>query len=630
MITLSRENRLESLWSGIRQSNIIPEEIRMETEQNLVRNKLELSVNFSDQRLRQDDLQHKLDEYYGTIALVTPLLKESSSLLRGDAKIMIVDLYGVVIYCEPEETIGFCCPVAEVLKNNQQLNQLVETGIILELNYDNGVNTIAFPIFNEFEKLQFFCALSDRQPITLEMANILYLTTQIIQQRYKYRLMLDGYTTSFMNAFPQSVMLLDENAHIVNVNQPCLDILNVSNRDILKGMHIRELIDDGAIYNSYSILTADREDRFILNFLDNKTTCQLIFKKQINTPFGKQMVLSFEKMNDNLKYSRQLTSDVMPHTSSAFDRIAGSSSLMNKIKYVAMKSAGTEANILLEGETGTGKELFAQAIHQESQRTGQFIAINCGAIPSQLIQSELFGYEEGAFTGAMRRGSPGKIENADGGTLFLDEIGEMPMDMQVNLLRFLQDKTVSRLGSSISKKVDVRVIAATNRNLKHEVANGRFREDLYYRLNVINIQIPPLRKRKEDIPLIADTLLAQLCQIYNMPLMKLGTDQTDILLSYDWPGNAREMRNIIERAFILRQGETLYFDDLPNTLEEEGIDGRQEIEAIIEKAEKETIEKYLRMYQGNIPRTANAMGITRQTLYRKIKILNIDRMPINN
>ncbi|MEA1961480.1 MAG: sigma-54 dependent transcriptional regulator [Bacillota bacterium] len=296
---------------------------------------------------------------------------------------------------------------------------------------------------------------------------------------------------------------------------------------------------------------------------------------------------------------------------------------MNRIKSIAKRAAKSSATVLIEGESGTGKELFAEAIHQESQRTGQFTAINCGGIPSELIQSELFGYEEGAFTGAKKRGCAGKFEIADGGTVFLDEIGEMPVDMQVSLLRFLQDKTVTCVGGHTSKKVDVRIVAATNRNLKDEVSKGNFREDLYYRLNVINLQIPPLRDRKQDIPMIVNYLLQRLCEAEGESEITINQQAMEGLMNYDWPGNARELENAIQRAFILRQDDELDFDQSSITTKTEGCK-KDTIDATISNVEKEAIEKTLKAYNGNISQTANALGITRQTLYRK-KTLNIER-----
>lgn len=627
MITLSRENRLETLWDDIKQNNVIPEEIRMETEQNLLRNKLELNVNFCDHRIQKDDLQHKLEESYATIALVSPLLKDFSSQLDNQAMMIVTDPNGVIISCQRDDVIGYCCPAAEMVNNNHQLKDQVQTGRVVEVNYDNGIRSQLMPIFNEYGEIQFYWGLSDSRPISVEMSNILYLATQLMQERYKYTLLIDEYTSSFMNAIPECVVLLDENARVINVNERFLKLLNISDKNELTGMHISHLIaGEGSGDNLGTLLTRDHTSRFNLQFWGHKIPCHIIHQQPIHTPYGNQLVILFNELNDQPQ-AKASAASLAPGGIDPFASIIGNSPEINRIKSVAQQAAGTASTILLEGESGTGKELFAQAIHQESRRPGPFIAINCGAVPSELIQSELFGYEEGAFTGAKRRGSPGKFEIADGGTVFLDEIGEMPVDMQVSLLRFLQDKTITRVGSHLARRVDVRIIAATNRNLKDEVAKGHFREDLYYRLNVINIQIPPLRQRREDIPLIANYLLAKQCRQQDLPLMKLNPRETKLLLGYHWPGNARELENAIERAFILRQGEKLNFDDLPGALTVKGA-CREEIQAHMDQIEKEAIEDCLRACRGNISHTANALGVTRQTLYRKMKSFDIHRQQI--
>lgn len=629
MITLSRENKLETLWDDIKHNNFIPEEIRLETEQNLLRNRLELNVGFYNQRVKEDDLQEKLEQSYETIALVSPLLKDVSSWLDKNTRMIVTDPNGVIISCHSDDVIGYCCPAAELVNNNHELKDLIQAGKAVEVNYDNGIRSQLVPIFDESGEIQFYWGLSDSRPISVEMSNILYLAAQLVQQRYKYMLMADEYTSSIMNAIPDCAVLIDENARVINVNAEFSRLLEISDKEIFRGMHISSLIAATSSGDDLYAIQSESRSRFILRLWDKEIPCYLISKQVINTPYRDQMIILFNKLDDRLQSARPSVISQLPADVSPFDTIIGNSEEINRIKSIAKRAARTNTTVLLEGESGTGKELFARAIHQESQRGGHFVAINCGAVPSELIQSELFGYEEGAFTGAKRRGSPGKFEMADGGTVFLDEIGEMPMDMQVSLLRFLQDKIVTRVGGHQAKKVDVRIIAATNRNLQDEVNQGNFREDLYYRLNVINIKIPPLRKRREDIPLIADYLLAEQCRHNNLPQLKLKPQEKEILSGYDWPGNARELANTIERAFVLRQGEDLTIDNLPGSRPPQ-TPGRLEIKEHLEQIEKEALEKQLRIYNGNITHTANALGITRQTLYRKIRAFNIDRMQIKN
>ncbi|OES45141.1 Fis family transcriptional regulator [Domibacillus iocasae] len=235
----------------------------------------------------------------------------------------------------------------------------------------------------------------------------------------------------------------------------------------------------------------------------------------------------------------------------AFDLLTTNSSKMRKARETMRRVAKSEAAVLLFGESGVGKTIFARAIHQESdRRKGAFIEMNCGAIPVSLAESEMFGYEPGAFTGASQKGKKGLIESADGGTLFLDEIGELSLELQVKLLKLLQEKEITKIGAVESKKVDFRLIAATNQDLKKMVEEGTFREDLFYRLHVVPVEIPPLRERKEDFPMLLDIFLSQFNRKYNKN-MRLHPDSISKCLSYKWPGNVRELENLIERLVIL-------------------------------------------------------------------------------
>lgn len=303
----------------------------------------------------------------------------------------------------------------------------------------------------------------------------------------------------------------------------------------------------------------------------------------------------------------------------------GQSTAWAKVDAVIHKTAQFPSNVLLIGETGTGKEVVAKAIHRLSQRKGNFVAINCGALPKDLLHSELFGYEEGAFTGARAHGSIGKFEHAHEGTLLLDEIGEMPLDMQVSLLRFLQERTITRINSNKPKKVDVRIVAATNKNMAELVRIGQFRQDLYYRLNVIEINLPPLRERTSDIPLLAEHFISELSKQFNVQPKQINEEALQILRQYDWPGNVRELKNVIEKAMILSDGleispeilpdyifQTTHLDLLNKRFDQK--DGLSEREHIIHLLEQN---------DGNILQTAKALNIARNTLYRKIEKLDI-------
>jgi formate hydrogenlyase transcriptional activator len=285
------------------------------------------------------------------------------------------------------------------------------------------------------------------------------------------------------------------------------------------------------------------------------------------------------------------------------------------------------------GETGTGKELIARAIHKRSKRSSRaFVGVNCAAIPAPLIASELFGHEKGAFTGAVQR-RLGRFELADGGTIFLDEIGDLPMEMQLALLRVLQEREFERMGASQSISVDVRVVAATNRDLKAAVAAGTFREDLFYRLNVFPIRIPPLRERVNDIPLLVEYLIDRYAKKTGKNIKNIERRTLDLFETYKWPGNIREMQNVVERAVILCEGETFSVDETWLTLEPQHVPSASGVPLrgllrLDEGQEREMIETALEESGGRISGTSGAaskLGIPRQTLESKIANLGIDK-----
>ena len=305
-----------------------------------------------------------------------------------------------------------------------------------------------------------------------------------------------------------------------------------------------------------------------------------------------------------------------------YDEIIGKSGAMQEVFELITRIAPTDSTVLITGETGTGKELIAQAIHGNSNRCYMpFIAVSCGALPDSLLESELFGYEKGAFTGAEHT-KKGRFEMADKGTIFLDEIGDISLKTQVDLLRVLQQKEFRRLGGEEVIKVDVRILAATNRDLQKAIRENRFREDLYYRLNVISIHVSPLRERKEDIPLLVETFIRRYCLEMNKEEVKIAPTALKLLLDYDWPGNVRELENVIERALVIGQGKEIAVDDLPFSRKELGPEKFPKSLKIMEQMH---IERILEETDWNISRAARELDIDRQTLYNKIEKYKITR-----
>jgi formate hydrogenlyase transcriptional activator len=311
------------------------------------------------------------------------------------------------------------------------------------------------------------------------------------------------------------------------------------------------------------------------------------------------------------------------------EEIVGSSRPLRRVLAQVEKVAPTDSTVLIFGETGTGKELIARSIHKRSKRAERaFIAVNCAVTPPSLIASELFGHEKGAFTGAAQR-RLGRFESADGGTIFLDEVGELPLETQIALLRVLQDKKIERVGSSKSISVDIRVLAATNRDLSAAIADGTFRRDLFYRLNVVPIEIPSLRERKDDIPLLVEYLIDRYSHKTGKKIRKMERRTLGLFEAYDWPGNIRELQNVVERAVILSDGETFAVDDSWFAKgSKEPIGPTIQFADEVAQHEKELIEAALKESKGRISGPSGAaaqLGIPRQTLDSRIKALRVDK-----
>ena len=322
--------------------------------------------------------------------------------------------------------------------------------------------------------------------------------------------------------------------------------------------------------------------------------------------------------------------------------LIGNSEAMQRVRGMIEKVAETDATVLVRGESGTGKELVAREIHERNsvRRNGSFVAVNCAALPSELIESELFGHEKGAFTGAAAK-REGKFEQADGGTLFLDEIGDMSSNVQAKLLRALEERRIERLGGNESIPVDVRIVSATHRPLEQEIANGHFRADLFYRLRVVTIDIAPLRERREDIPMLADTFLRLAGERYELPQRSLSQGALKRLVEYNWPGNVRELKNTIDRAVIMAEGDEIAVRDLPDEItagiptsvraEEDGdSDGlRVPFTADFREDRREFERRYitrcLEYTQGNVTRAAEILDMHRQSLQHKLRQLGLGR-----
>lgn len=480
------------------------------------------------------------------------------------------------------------------------------------------------------------------------VANTLHLIAQTYSKvvNQKKELMICNHvlvsTNSRLNNILETVsdmvLITDKSQHIVQVNKMAEEITGKTAAELLK-KPIGEIIGRDLPYSKKLLkLPAAYND----------------IKVPIETPRGLiYCLLSSRPITDeqglvsgNVVILRPIERPVrsIPRVTRSnapfqMEDIIGESPVIQEIKRVITRIAKGTSSVLLEGESGTGKDVIAQVIHNESpRRYGPFIAVNCGALPKELINSELFGFTEGAFTGAKKGGSPGKFELASGGTIFLDEIGEMPLEQQVVLLRVLQEKTVTRVGGSTLIPVDVRVICATNKQLEDEIALGTFRQDLYYRLNTFSIDIPPLRSRPEDIPILFYHFLEALGSEKKKKFNYIDPEVIQCLQEYSWPGNIRELQNVTERIFAMTESDSITLQDLPpNILNNNPTAcchraaplavpaGRKRNKWRELKAEQEAreIRDLLDEYGGNITQVANKLGISRNTLYRKINQFNL-------
>jgi len=616
----STQNKIS--WNNQKLHRKLLQEIRTETDELLIKNITAIDVTSNPIRVKKKDLQRSINENNHIIAFVEPILKDISNILEDNVIFGLLDSEGTLISSGNKDKIGLSCPDSvNLISNRGEFMELLADGQALQMNLGHGSQSGGLAILDNNGFIKYHLMVrNDSGPLTTNSWNVLYLVWQLIQQHYYSLLMLEDYSDSFIQSILDPAILLDHDLRPININEPCMELLEIENSDLSTELNnIRFISDNRRIKNLIAVLNTS--DYVTIKTRKKYFNCDIKNKHLMDTPYGKNLILLLE--NAKAAGSIWRLDNRLNNKPSYFDSIIGTSPAIQKIKSIARQIAETPSTILIEGETGTGKELLAEAIHKESKRKGKFIAVNCGGIPSELLQSELFGYEEGAFTGAKKGGKLGLFEIADDGTIFLDEIGEMPFELQVNLLRFVQNKMINRIGSEVIKEVDVRIVAATNRDLKNEIQNGNFREDLYYRLNVINFKLPALRDRKEDIPLIADFILGNLCNQYETPILELSKHNIRSLMNYEWPGNIRELANIIERAFLLRIGDQLDFDEIfKNGQMTDDILDRNEA---LDKAEKEVIEKYLQFYEGKIALTAEALNMTRQTLYRKIKKFNIDR-----
>ena len=416
------------------------------------------------------------------------------------------------------------------------------------------------------------------------------------------------------------IICLDEEAKILYMNENAGEILHVDINNSL-GNLIEDIVDfDPVILSVYKTHEGYTDREFIINsplwgtlhFIKSA----VVVRDEKGNFAG--VVDFFREINRVRKF---VTSYIGAQAKFNFSDIIGNSPRLRESIRISKIASKSNSNVLILGETGTGKEMFAQAIHYEGlRRKGPFMVINCGAIPRELAESEFFGYEPGTFTGADKRGRPGKFELANRGTIFLDEIGEFPLGLQVKLLRVLQERSITRIGGARSIAVDVRIIAASNRDLSKEADNENFRKDLYHRLNVIQINLPPLRERNEDIPVLVNYFVEKLSVKLQKNIAKIDNSFIEPLTTYNFPGNVRELENIIERALNICENDELNTSHLPNEI----IKNNPSLKSI-DEIKRESLIQVLQDTKWNISKTAKILGISRPTVYSHINKWNIQK-----
>lgn len=510
---------------------------------------------------------------------------------------------------------------------------------IFRLTEQHHIDKIAMEVLPKQGMVIKFCCDAERRAHQLidELGLVAGVKAVEFRDQMPYEEREDALKT-ILNSVDEGILAVDKDGKITHINEVSMKLLLCTFAQVI-GLGVEELL--GTNHLLFETLKSGKTYTLQEGRL-NKDGCNihyLISGQPIINDKG-QIIGAVATLRDFRQVEAIISKvDKIRHLKT-FDEIVFQSKKMSQLIAAARTVARSSSTVLLRGESGTGKELFASALHTEGpRRQAPFIAVNCTALPETLLESELFGYEEGAFTGAIKGGRRGLFEQANGGTLFLDEIGELPLLVQVRLLRTLQEGTIRRVGGSKEQNVDVRIIAATHRNLEEMVRKGEFREDLYYRLNVIPLTIPPLRERREDIPVLAQHLIGKICRKLNKPEVRLVSESVGFLMNQEWPGNIRQLENTLERIINLLNSSEITPHDLavwsdignrnervPSTLQRKNVmqveipsaEAGVGLKEIVAQVEKEIIMRVLEKYPSS-RLAGQVLGVSNTTVLNKIK-----------
>lgn len=585
---------------------------------------------------------------YLTRAELVRYLSEHSLFLAEELQAVLNSVYNGVIVANADGIVTLINPAAQAITGldsasvvghladdvipNTGLRRVLETGVA-EVNQqqiiqNNCILTNRSPIIKDNKLMgvvAIFQDITELQSVVDELENVKNLKSTL---------------ESILESGFECVVIVDKQGCITMLNQAYADFLEVDPQQVI-GKHVADVIQNTRMH--IVVQTGKAEVTNLQRIGDNNcvvTRMPIIKDGEIVGAVGKllfrdvkdlkTLARKFNSLYSELEYYKEELRKVQGGKYT-FESIIGENEKMQWLKTISMKAAKGNSTVLLLGESGTGKELFAHAIHTYSpRRNGPFIKVNCAALPENLLESELFGYEEGAFTGARKGGKPGKFELANGGTIFLDEIGDMTLSMQAKLLRVLQEREIERVGSTKTSRVDVRVVAATNRDLDQMIEKGEFRQDLYYRLNIISLHIPPLRERREDIMLLCNSLLKKINNNTPHDVTGVSPEALDYFLHYEWPGNVRELENVLERAINLMDEESFILPEhLPPAVKrqhkmQELPNAVKNLAGIRFDAEKQALYKALESAGGNKSKAAKLLGIHRSGFYQKLRKYHIE------
>ncbi|NPV71174.1 MAG: sigma-54-dependent Fis family transcriptional regulator [Firmicutes bacterium] len=594
----------------------------------------------------QQELKRRLERRQQMISISLPLMEDLHSLVQGSGFIVVLaDEDGYLLGVVGDEDVAGSASRGNFIKGADWSEETAGTNAVgtciitrrpLQVvgrehycrcshHWTCSAAPIRDPDGNMIGVIDMTATVEKVHPHTLGMvvaaAHAIEYSLMAGKLWEQYKL-ADEYKTIMLQSMSDGVLAIDETGAVTQANEAACRMFGMGSDQIV-GTQLRPFFAESPLLTRFFSFSVNKKN--VVELTDEEVAVQTKqgqIKCAVSTrplrALNDHIVGNIVILREIRRIHQLVNRMVGARARFSFGDLIGKNKEFLKCVQEAAMAAQTDSNALLLGESGTGKEMFAQSIHNASvRRAGPFVAINCAALPRELLASELFGYSEGAFTGAKRGGSPGKFELADGGTILLDEIGDMPVDMQVALLRVLDEKRIVRIGGNEVVPVDVRIIAATNRDLVNLVREGRFRQDLFYRLNTLTIKMVPLRDRVDDIPLLAMHFISRASRSLGKIVDLIHPDALSLLRDYEWPGNVRELENVCEHAVNLTNGNCVLPDAvrLPSTS-----DHRQHVPGArpLKNLERNAIIEVLQLHKGNMSRVASELGISRSTLYRKL------------